>query len=80
MKKHNLNVGDRVIDINPNWPRCKQVGTVVSIQGNKIDWRSDTDYSIVTDTIYDLAKVSKNNTKGRKRYNMRVNKKYIKGL
>ena len=50
----NIRRGSRVRDTNPLWPRCNQVGTVVSVQNNTITWRSDYDNQIVTDPIQDM--------------------------
>ena len=50
--------GNRVRDINPTWPRCNQIGTVVSVQGDNIIWRSDSDMKLVTDPIKDMEKIT----------------------
>ena len=58
-----IGVGDRVVDVNDNWPRCQQTGTVVSIKDSHIDWISDTDNEIVTDSVYDLEKINGQGTR-----------------
>ena len=45
------------MDINPEWPRCNQVGTVVSVRKNKVIWKSHTDGEIVEDKPSDMIRV-----------------------
>ena len=65
--------GDRVIDINLNWPRCYQTGAVVSIKGNTISWQSDVDGEIITDLNKDMRRINSSD-KGLKRKGMKVKK------
>ena len=67
--------GYRVIDINPNWPRCYQTGTVVSVKdkGNYISWKSDVDGKVVTDLSTDMRRISYTN-KGVRRNGMKFTK------
>ncbi len=50
----NFLVGDVVRDINPTWARRNEMGTVVSVRGNNVTWRSNTDGELVVDTFNDL--------------------------
>ena len=52
-----FNVGDRCRDGNRNWPNYGKTGTVVSVQGNNVTWKSDADNQLVTDTIADMEKM-----------------------
>ena len=55
-------IGDRCRDNNRNWPNYGKTGTVVSIQGNELTWKSD-DGQLITDPIKDMEKTMH---KGRK--------------
>ena len=51
-----IRIGDRVTDCNPTRVRYNQSGTVVSVRGDKITWRSDKDGQLVTDARSELKK------------------------
>ena len=60
-----IRVGDLVRDVEHTWPRFRQVGTVVSIKGNDIYWKSHTDGQIVKDYLGNIKKVhTRRNTNG----------------
>ncbi len=63
------NVGDRVRDNRSTWPRYNQTGTVVSVNGNNVTWRSDVDNKLVTDPMTDMEIIMSNRRKTGKRYN-----------
>ena len=51
-----FSVGDRCRDGNRNCPNYGKTGTVVSVQGNNLTWKSD-DGQIITDPIKDMEKI-----------------------
>ena len=62
-----ISMGNTVRDNNPNWARYGQTGTVVSVQGNKVTWRSNTDNQLVTDPYNEMVKISNGSNSMRRR-------------
>ena len=54
---NNFRVGEIVRDINPTWERINQIGTVVSVKGDRVTWISHTDRELVVDLYNDLEHV-----------------------